>query len=127
MVWVLLFAACVTDDPQPEAPGADSGATAITRVWAEALGCDSAVAAAPVDMGLPDIDCRTYCVGGEAWPPVLDCRAEMVHTHDLRWSWPLVLDFFDRHPQNGVSSGCIRFAVVASAMRGLVTSTPLSL
>jgi polyhydroxybutyrate depolymerase len=75
-----------------------TGATAITRVWAEALGCSTAVAAAPVDVGLPDIDCRSYCAGGEAWPPVLDCRAEMGHTYDLQWSWPLVLDFFDRHP-----------------------------
>jgi len=75
-----------------------TGATAITRVWAEAAGCSTSAAAAPVDVGVADLDCRSYCDGGEAWPSVLDCRADMGHTYDFRWSWPLVLDFFDRHP-----------------------------
>lgn len=74
-----------------------TGATAITRVWAEAAGCSTAAAAAPVDVGIAELDCRSYCDGGEDWPSVLDCRAGMGHTYDFQWSWPLVLDFFDRH------------------------------
>ncbi len=75
-----------------------TGATAITRVWAEALGCDTAVDAASIDVGLPELDCRSYCDGGAAWPPLLDCRGEMGHTYGFSWSWPLIMDFFDRHP-----------------------------
>lgn len=74
-----------------------TGATAITRVWAEAAGCSTAEAAAAVDVGVPELDCRSYCAGDAPLPTVLDCRAAMGHTYDFRWSWPLVLDFFDHH------------------------------
>lgn len=74
-----------------------TGATAITRVWAEAAGCPTAAAAVPVDVGLPDLDCRSYCPSTDPLPPVLDCRARMGHTYDFDWSWPLVLQFFDQH------------------------------
>jgi poly(3-hydroxybutyrate) depolymerase len=77
-----------------------TGATAITRVWAEAAGCATAEAAAPVDVGdvgAPDLECRSYCAQDGALPAVLDCRAQMGHTYAFRWSWPLVMDFFDRH------------------------------
>jgi poly(3-hydroxybutyrate) depolymerase len=74
-----------------------TGATAITRVWAEAAGCSTATAASPVDVGVPDLDCRSYCPDGGGLPPVLDCRAAMGHIYDFSWSWPLVLQFFDDH------------------------------
>jgi polyhydroxybutyrate depolymerase len=74
-----------------------TGATAITRAWAEAEGCDTTAPAAAVDVGVEDLDCRSYCGGGAGLPSVLDCRADMGHTYDFRWSWPLVLDFFDVH------------------------------
>lgn len=74
-----------------------TGATAITQVWAEASGCDGTTPAAAVDVGVSEVECRSSCAGGEAWPPVLDCRSEMGHTYQLGWSWPLVLDFFDQH------------------------------
>lgn len=74
-----------------------TGATAITRVWAESAGCATTTPAAPVDMGLPDLDCRSYCPGTDVLPPVLDCRAPMGHTYDFAWSWPLVLEFFDEN------------------------------
>ena len=72
-----------------------SGATAITRVWAEANGCDATVPAASVDV-LPDLDCRSYCGGDGDLPPVLDCRADMGHVYQFGWTWPLILDFFDQ-------------------------------
>lgn len=74
-----------------------TGATAITRVWAEASGCDTSSSATPVDVGVPDLDCRTYCDGAGALPPVLDSRSPMGHAYGLSWSWPLVLSFFDRY------------------------------
>jgi hypothetical protein len=74
-----------------------TGATAITQVWAEAAGCSTATAASPVDVGVPDLDCRSYCPDGGGLPPVLDCRAQMGHTYEFSWSWPLVLEFFDQH------------------------------
>ena len=72
-----------------------TGATAITRVWAEAAGCDATVPAAPVDV-LPDLDCRSYCGSDGALPTVLDCRADMGHAYQFQWSWPLILEFFDQ-------------------------------
>jgi len=72
-----------------------TGATAITRVWAEAAGCSTTAAASPVDVGVLDLDCRSYCPDGDGLPPVLDCRASTGHTYNFSWSWPLVLDFFD--------------------------------
>lgn len=74
-----------------------TGATAITRVWAEADGCDTTAPAAAVDVGVEDLGCRSYCDCVDGLPPVLDCRADMEHTDDFRWSWPLVLDFFCAH------------------------------
>ena len=73
-----------------------TGATGITQAWAAASGCDVTRPAASVDLGVSEVECRSYCDGGGAWPPVLDCRAEMGHAYQLRWSWPLVLDFFDQ-------------------------------
>ncbi len=74
-----------------------TGATAITRVWAEAAGCSTSSAASSVDVDVPALDCRSYCEGGDPLPPVLDCRAPMGHTYELSWSWPLVLEFFDQN------------------------------
>jgi len=74
-----------------------TGATAITRSWAKAHGCDTGAAAVPFDDGIRQTDCRTYCGAGSGWPEVLDCRADMGHDYGLSWSWGLVLDFFDRH------------------------------
>jgi hypothetical protein len=76
-----------------------TGATAITKAWAEAYGCDTSSAAAPIDVGVAEVDCRgwSFCRGETQWPPVLDCRRDMGHTYGLSWSWPLILDFFDQH------------------------------
>ena len=68
-----------------------TGATGITRVWAEARGCDTTRPAAAVEVGVSEVECRSYCEDGA----VLDCRSEMGHTYQLGWSWPVVLDFFD--------------------------------
>ncbi len=73
-----------------------TGAAAITRAWAEASGCEVAAPASIVDVGVPEVECRSYCTGAGTWPPVLDCRSEMGHTYQFSWSWPLVLDFFDQ-------------------------------
>jgi len=74
-----------------------TGATAITRRWAAAHGCDISVPAAPFDDGIRKTDCRTYCAGDPGWPRVLDCRARMGHTYSLSWAWKLVMNFFDAH------------------------------
>jgi polyhydroxybutyrate depolymerase len=74
-----------------------TSATAITRVWAEAVGCATQHPAQPVDTGIEGLDCRSYCPAGEFLPPVLDCRAEMGHESGFSWSWGLTLDFFDHH------------------------------
>lgn len=75
-----------------------TGASAITRVWAEAQGCDTTVPAAPFDVGSPEFDCRawSYCQSESNWPPVLDCRSDRGHTYGLGQSWPLILEFFDQ-------------------------------
>ena len=75
-----------------------TGATAITQVWAEAAGCDAGAVAEPVDVGVPGLECRSPCAAEGTWPPVVDCRADMGHTYQLDWSWPLLLDFFDQLP-----------------------------
>lgn len=72
-----------------------TGATAITRAWASARGCDVTVDAAPFDDGESRTDCRSYCPADGGWPAVLDCRVDMGHTYGLSWSWTLTLDFFD--------------------------------
>ena len=75
-----------------------TGATAITRSWADAHdGCSSVGNAIPFDTTYDKVDCRTYCGDDPDWPRVLDCRANMGHTYDIQWSWKLTLDFFDAH------------------------------
>jgi hypothetical protein len=80
-----------------------TGATAITREWAEAHRCydpdlKPKQKAVPFDDGNRKTDCRTYCdVSGDEWPAVLDCRARMRHTYSFSWAWPLILNFFDAH------------------------------
>ena len=74
-----------------------ASASAITRVWADALGCSTDEPAAVVDSGVEEIDCRSYCREDEGLPRVLDCRADMEHDSGLSWSWELTLDFFDTH------------------------------
>jgi poly(3-hydroxybutyrate) depolymerase len=48
-----------------------TGATAITKAWAEAYGCDTSSAAAPIDVGVAEVDCRgwSFCRGETQWPP----------------------------------------------------------
>lgn len=73
-----------------------SGATAITRVWARAMGCQRPTALA-FDDGNASTDCRTYCASGSAWPRVLECRSNEGHLfQSLAGTWKLMLDFFDR-------------------------------
>jgi polyhydroxybutyrate depolymerase len=75
-----------------------TGATAITRSWAQAHGCSIENPAVAFDDGVRNTDCRSYCpASGDAWPAVLDCRAGMGHSYSLSWSWKLILNFFDRH------------------------------
>jgi hypothetical protein len=77
-----------------------TGATAITRSWAAALGCDITKPAKSFDDGSRITDCRSYCPGNASdWPKVLDCRANMGHTYNLSWAWPLIVGFFDAHSQ----------------------------
>ena len=88
------------DDPSPTTTTDGdrydyTGATAITQAWAAARGCDVGAPASPFDDGEPVTDCRTYCPADGGWPSVLDCRAQMGHTYNFTWSWPLTLDFFD--------------------------------
>ena len=83
-----------------------TGATAIMRRWGTANSCPYiGKPAAPFKTGIDQADCRTYCgdnaqgwsggVAGAGWPHVLDCRATMGHEYDFRWTWKLILDFFD--------------------------------
>ena len=83
-----------------------TGASAIIRSWGPANSCAyQGERAAPFAAGTTEADCRTYCgvdaagwSGGSArvgWPKVLDCRAAMGHVYDFRWTWKLILDFFD--------------------------------
>ena len=74
-----------------------TGATAITRSWADAHSCDTDQAAVAFDDGIRKTDCRTYCSGDAGWPRVLDCRARMGHSYSLSWSWKLIMNFFDAH------------------------------
>lgn len=74
-----------------------TGASAITRSWARAHGCNVTAPARRFDDGVAETDCRSWCTEDPGWPRVLDCRARMGHDYGLPWSWPLVLEFFDRH------------------------------
>jgi poly(3-hydroxybutyrate) depolymerase len=74
-----------------------TGATAITRRWAAAAGCDVRHSAVAVDAGAPAAECRSHCTAAPGrWPAVMDCRAPMAHEYGLSWSWTLILDFFDK-------------------------------
>ncbi len=74
-----------------------TGATAITRSWAEKHACDTTGKAIVFEDGYDELDCRSYCSGDPGWPRVLDCRAQMGHTYGYEWAWRLILDFFDAH------------------------------
>ncbi|MFC1695102.1 alpha/beta hydrolase family esterase [Pseudomonadota bacterium] len=74
-----------------------TGATAITKEWAEAYDCDTDGPASVINDGYRKPDCRTYCSGDNGLPRVLDCRARMGHTYSFSWAWKLVMDFFDEH------------------------------
>ena len=75
-----------------------ASATSITKVWAEAAGCDVASSATSFDVGVDGLECRAWsgCSDTTEWPPVLDCRRAMGHIYGLSWSWPLVTDFFSK-------------------------------
>ena len=75
-----------------------ASATSITKVWAEAAGCDVTSSATPFDVGVDGLECRAWsgCAADSEWPPVLDCRRAMGHVYGLSWSWPLITDFFSR-------------------------------
>jgi polyhydroxybutyrate depolymerase len=74
-----------------------TGATAITKSWAAAAGCDTSGKERAVALGGTHADCRTYCAATDSgWPAVIDCRAPMGHDYGLPWSWKLSMDFFDR-------------------------------
>jgi len=74
-----------------------TGATAITRSWADQHACDTTGNALSYDDGYDEPDCRSYCSQDPGWPRVLDCRAQMGHTYGYEWAWKLILDFFDAH------------------------------
>jgi len=76
-----------------------TSATAITRAWASSLGCSTKEAAAAVETGLENVDCRSYCNTDPGLTRVLDCRAEMGHDSGYSWTWGLTLDFFDQHAE----------------------------
>lgn len=79
-----------------------TGATPITLTWALQAGCSMPDKAEVFDVGYRKADCRTYCpedAENGGWPQVLDCRARMGHTYNLRWTWKLVMDFFDAHSE----------------------------
>lgn len=81
-----------------------TSATAITKAWANDLGCDTSTAASYFDTGYSKADCRSYCVNDvTAFPRVLDCRANMGHTYSLQWTWYLVMDFFEAHATPSVT------------------------
>ena len=77
-----------------------TGATAITKRWAQQHHCDTSTNAISFDDGYEEPDCRSYCNNDPGWPRVLDCRAGMGHTYDYDWSWKLILDFFDAHSES---------------------------
>ena len=70
-------------------------ATAITRVWAEAHGCETTPPAKTFEVGIAALDCRA-----DARQPSLSER-----------TWPLVIDFFDAHRQGAGTSTSNRVEV----------------
>lgn len=75
-----------------------ASATSVTKVWAEAAGCNVSSLATSFDVGVDGLECRAWsgCSDNTEWPPVLDCRRAMGHIYGLSWSWPLVTDFFSK-------------------------------
>ncbi|WP_223427338.1 alpha/beta hydrolase family esterase [Tateyamaria pelophila] len=74
-----------------------TGATAITRAFAEAASCDISQPAQAVAFD-DGSDCRSYCSSGAGEvPAVLDCRRDMAHVYELEDTWPMILNFFDAH------------------------------
>ena len=73
-----------------------TSATGITKAWAAAHSCNTDVRT-DFDDGYAKTTCGTYCGDDAGWPRVLDCRANMGHDYSFRWSWPLIMDFFDQH------------------------------
>ncbi len=74
-----------------------TGASAITSAWARAHGCAVTGSAGRIETPWDEVECRSFCPGETGLPAVLDCRADMGHTYELEWVWPLVLQFFDDH------------------------------
>ncbi len=72
-------------------------ASAITSIWAQAHQCEVSGDPGIITMPWDQVECRSFCAGDTGLPQVLDCRADMGHTYELEWSWPLVLRFFDDH------------------------------
>lgn len=70
-------------------------ASAITSKWAQAHDCQLSDGAERVATPWEQVDCRSFCASDGGLPQVLDCRADMGHTYELDWAWPLVLQFFD--------------------------------
>ncbi len=73
-----------------------TSATGITKAWAAAHGCNTDEMT-DFDDGHIKTTCGTYCGDDAGWPRVLDCRANMGHDYSFRWSWPLIMEFFDQH------------------------------
>ena len=75
-----------------------SSASAVTKTWAGAMGCDIERPPALFDVGVDGVECRAWsnCQSDSDWPPVLDCRRDMGHIYGLTWSWPLITDFFSK-------------------------------
>jgi len=82
-----------------------TGATGITRSWAEAHSCPVKGKATKFKSHQSGYDCRTYCKNDkgnrktDGWPRVLDCRTPLGHQYDLDRSWPLIMDFFEAHSE----------------------------
>ena len=74
-----------------------TSATAITRSWARAHGCDISTPAEPFERHRSGYDCRTYCGDDPRVPRVLDCRTSGGHDYDFGSAWPLVMNFFTAH------------------------------
>lgn len=76
-----------------------TGASGIAENWGNALGCDTSSPAELVEQEIaPELECRSwsFCSGGNAFPPILDCRGDdMGHVYNLDQSWPLIMAFFN--------------------------------
>ena len=90
-----------------------TGATGITRSWAEAHDCSIKGKAKKFKNHQSGYDCRTYCKYDKgkskkskksnksaSFPLVLDCRMPVGHDYDLDRSWPLIMDFFEAHSES---------------------------